>query len=87
MDFRTVPKVADGAGHTPPMLNDSVMPYITPAMFLEWLRWKLETPAWVTKHFESLVVERARQDAPEKHAVYQTVIERVGNHCRDHSSS
>lgn len=56
---RTVSEVANGVANTPPLLNDSVMPYITPAMFLEWLRWKLETPAWILQHFESLVLDKA----------------------------
>lgn len=35
MDLGTAREAADGVALTPPMLNDSVMPYITPAMFLE----------------------------------------------------
>ena len=73
MDLRTKPEEED----EPPLLNDSVMPYMTPSHFLTWMRWKLETPAWVLETYEALVLDRAQWDRPENRPYYENMVARV----------
>lgn len=68
----------------PRLLNDSVMPYMTPSNLLTWLRWKLETSTWVLQAYEALVFDRAQEDLPENQQYYLNMIERVSDRQWDH---
>ncbi|CAF9908518.1 MAG: hypothetical protein ALECFALPRED_004663 [Alectoria fallacina] len=80
MDLRTISQVANGLSMVPRLLNDSVMPYMTPSNLLTWLRWKLETSTWVLQAYEALVFDRAQEDLPENQQYYLNMIERFRNH-------
>ena len=66
----------------PPLLNDTVLPYMTPSHFLEWMRWKLETPTWVLQTYEAIVLDRAQRDCPENRPYYLNMIARVSDYQR-----
>ena len=79
MDLRAIPEGANGVVVTPPLLNDSVLPYMVPSNFLTWMRWKLETPAWIIQAYEELIMDRARRDLPENLPNYEKMIRRVSS--------
>lgn len=77
-------KKGHGLTMTPPLLNDSVLPNLTPAMFHEWLRWRFESSSLILETFEAIVCARARLDNSSYEAgeYYQSIIEKAGGHQR-----
>ena len=67
---------------TPPLINDSVLPSITPAMFYNWVRWRLKTSAFLEETFIAIFLARGRgQDRSYKKGEhYQEIIERVSHY-------
>ncbi len=82
MDPRLEFKLGHGLTMTPPLLNDSVLPNLTPANFYEWFRWQFETSDFFLEAFQAIVLARNRQKGTtyEDGFYYQKIIEKASIH-------